>query len=293
MTTSILTTRRPSATTRSISAIPSGSYAFLYEFDTADAGNQVLTLASSVTVDIAGNAYIQSTDTSGDEIVNDGAIDVTGSAGYLVINPNAFTNKGTIDVANGDTVYVEPTTFTNSGTIDVSGGASAIIEPTSFTNFPASALIGGIDEAQAGSTLQVYSVDTITTDDADIILSGAGSTIETYNPSTGAFSTIDTTLLTIGPSGELQLLASRNWTTAGAPITNDGIIQLGGGTLTATASGASLTDAAGSTLEGFGTVTATTFDNSGTIEVSGGTLTLTDGFSADAGSTISISSGDR
>ena len=46
----------------------SGSYAFLYEFDTADAGNQVLTLASSVTVDIAGNAYIQSTDTSGDGI---------------------------------------------------------------------------------------------------------------------------------------------------------------------------------------------------------------------------------
>jgi hypothetical protein len=57
------------------------------------------------------------------------------------------------------------------------------------------------------------------------------------------------------------------------------VIQLGGGTLTATAAGASLTDAAGSTLEGFGTVTATTFANSGTIEASGGTLTLTDAVS--------------
>jgi hypothetical protein len=87
-------------------------------------------------------------------------------------------------------------------------------------------------------------------------------------------SAADTTLTTIGSSGELQLLAGRKWTTAGAAITNDGIIQLGGGTLIATASGASLTDAAGSKLRGFGTVTATTFVNSGTIEASGGTLEL-------------------
>jgi hypothetical protein len=55
--------------------------------------------------------------------------------------------------------------------------------------------------------------------DADIILSGAGSTIETTNTSAGVTNTIDTTLCTIGASGELQLLAGRNWATAGAAIT--------------------------------------------------------------------------
>ena len=166
------------------------------------------------------------------------------------------------------------------------------IEPTTFTNLPAHTLTGGTYEAEAGSTIDIYSDDTITTDDATIILSGAGSTIETYNPSTGVTSAIDSTLSTIGAGGELELLAGRNWTTAGAAITNSGIIQLGGGTLTVTASGASLTDAAGSKLRGFGTVTATTFTNSGTIEASGGTLTLTDAVSGtgdleiDAGATL-------
>ena len=155
-----------------------------------------------------GIAEIVDLGTSGDGIVNDGAIDVTGSAGNLTI---------------------DPTTFTNSGTIDVSGGASAIIGPTTFTNLPAHTLTGGTYEAQAGSTLQIYGDDTITTDDADIILSGAGSTIETYNPSTGVTSAIDTTLTKIGSTGKLQLLACRNWTTANAVITNDGLIQLGGG----------------------------------------------------------------
>ena len=51
--TFISTTRRPSATRRSISAIRS-YYVFSDEYDTAGAGNQVLTLASSVTVDVAG-----------------------------------------------------------------------------------------------------------------------------------------------------------------------------------------------------------------------------------------------
>ena len=145
------------------------------------------------------------------------------------------------------------------------------IEAPIFTNLPAHTLTGGTYEAQAGSTIEIYSADTITTDDANIILSGSA---RRSRPTTsdGVTSTIDTTLRTIGASGELELLASRNWTTAGAAITNDGIIQLGGGTLTATASGASLTDATGSKLDGFGTVTATTFANSGTIEASGGTL---------------------
>jgi hypothetical protein len=55
----------------------------LDENDTADAGDQVLTLASSVTVDVVGAAVIGSSRYSGDGIVNDGAIDITGSPNIL------------------------------------------------------------------------------------------------------------------------------------------------------------------------------------------------------------------
>jgi hypothetical protein len=98
------------------------------------------------------------------------------------------------------------------------------------------------------------------------MLSGAGSTIEDYNSNTHVYDIIDTTLRTIGASGVLELLADRNWTTDGAAITNDGQIELGGGELIATASGASLTNSKGAKLYGFGTVDAPQFTNSGTIE---------------------------
>ena len=256
----------------------------LYEDDTTGAGT-VLTLGSGVAIDESGDAYIYTGGNSGDGIVNQGAIKQSGTSSYLYIyGDGSLTNSGTITAASsGGALIIDTTTFTNSGTIDVANGDTVTIESTTFTNLPAYTLTAGTYEAEAGSTLEVDGDDTITTDDADIILSGAGSTIETYNSGTGVTNTIDTTLCTIGASGELQLLASRNWTTAGAAITNDGLIQLGGGTLISTASGASLTDAAGSKLRGFGTVTATTFTNSGTIEASGGTLTLTDAVSGTGG----------
>jgi hypothetical protein len=70
----------------------------------------------------------------------------------------------------------------------------------------------------------------------------------------------------------LELLADRNWTTAGAAITNNGQIELGGSELTATASGASLTNASGAKLSGFGIVDAPNFTNLGTVEASASTL---------------------
>jgi hypothetical protein len=119
---------------------------FLYELDTAGAGNQVLTLASRVTIDVQGYAYIDSTGYSGDGIVNDGAIDATGSAGNLVIDPKVFTNSGTIDVSNGDSVIIEPTTFTTtaSSVIEIGANSSVTIDPTNaWSNLGKITLAGG------------------------------------------------------------------------------------------------------------------------------------------------------
>ena len=249
---------------------------YLYEYDTGNVGNQVLTLASNDTVDVQGNAQIYGSGASGDTIVNKGLIEQTGNSGTLNIHPNAFTNGGTIDAkASNATLDIEPGTFTNSGTIDVMNGDLAYIGPTTFTNLSADGkLTGGTYEAEAGSTLELPNNGSITTDDAHIILSGPGSTIEDLNSNTHAYDQIDTTLRTIGASGVLELLADRNWTTAGAAITNDGQIELGGGELTAMASGASFTNAPGAKLYGFGTVDAPNFTNSGMVEASSAAETL-------------------
>jgi hypothetical protein len=103
-----------------------GGYSHLYEFDRYRAGNQVLTLASNVTVHVQGDAEIHSSDKPGDGVVNDGAIDVTGSGGDLIIDPRTFTNKGTIDVANGGSVTIAPTNqrVTGKGTDTISGDST-------------------------------------------------------------------------------------------------------------------------------------------------------------------------
>jgi hypothetical protein len=252
-----------------------GGSDYLYEYDTGSVGNQVLTLASNDTVDVQGNAQIYGSGFSGDGIINKGLIEQTGNSGTLDIHPNAFTNAGTIDAeAPNATLDIEPGTLSNSGTIDVANGDFAYIGPTTFANLSAGKLTGGTYEAEAGSTLRLQNNGSITTDDAHIILSGAGSTIEDFDSNTGLYDTIDTTLRTIGVRGVLELLADRSWTTEGAAIANNGQIELGGGELTAVASGASFTNASGAKLYGFGTVDAPNFTNSGMIEASSAAETL-------------------
>ena len=253
-----------------------GYYDYLFDYDTTGAGGQVLTLASTVTVNVQGYySQIDDGSGSGDGIVNQGVINQTGSSS-LAINGNSFTNSGTINAkSTSGYLTIDPTTFTNSGTIDVANGETVTIQPTTFTNLPAHALTGGTYEVEAGSTLQVDGFASITTLNADVILSGAGSQfLDVYSGSSGS-PTLDSLLRTIGASGELELLAGRNWTTANAAISNNGVIHLVGSTLTSTGASASLTNAAGAKIIGTGTVTAKTLTNSGTVEASGGTLTLT------------------
>jgi fibronectin-binding autotransporter adhesin len=120
---------------------------YLYGYDTSGAGNQVLTLASSVTVNaLGGSAYITSASSSGDGIVNQGAINQSGTSSRLTFSGNALTNSGTITGASSDgTLTIDDTRFTNSGTIDISDGETATIEPTNFTNAASGVISVGAD----------------------------------------------------------------------------------------------------------------------------------------------------
>ncbi len=254
---------------------------YLVSYDSNGAGDKVLTLASSVTVNASGDGYdyIAAGLVSGDAVVNQGVIRQTGSS-YFYIPGEAFTNSGTIDAAgSGAEVDILTTNFTNNDVLNISNGDTVDIAATTFTNLAANTLTGGTYDIGAASTLEVSAGGKIETLDANVILSGTGSQFIDYYSGYSGTPELDTTLTTIGAAGELQWLAGRNWTTANAAITNQGVIELGGGTIKSTGSSASLTDAAGSKLFGYGAVTATTFSNSGTIEASGGTLTLTDSVS--------------
>ena len=142
----------------------SGYYDYLDVADVSGAGNQVLTLGSGVTINIVGYAQITAGSYSGDGIINQGAIDDTGASGFLQIGGNAFTNQGTIDVGNGETLNVYSTSFANSGTITVDGTSTILFDDTLTTaqlgtvNAASGATLdfaGGLDNV--GATLQVGS----------------------------------------------------------------------------------------------------------------------------------------
>jgi hypothetical protein len=150
----------------------------LQEYDLTDAGT-VLTLGSQVAIDESGSSYITDSDYAGDGIVNNGAINQSGTSSYLEIWGSAFTNNGAITAASsGGTLAIDDNTFTNSGTITVSGGDTVDIAPATFTNLSLSTLTGGAYTVDAGSILELADNAAIVTDDANITLSGAGSTIQ-------------------------------------------------------------------------------------------------------------------
>ena len=256
----------------------SGGFSFLEKFDSSGAGT-VLTLGSGVTIDESGNAEIGMGNVFGDGIVNQGNIKQSGtssilqiqgnsltnsgtitaasSGGILTIDTTTFTNDGSINISNGKLITIEPATFTNDGAIDISNGETATIDPTtSFTNLSGTTLTGGAYSVDAGSVLELADNAKITTDDANITLSGTGSTIQSENTTTSAQQSFDGTLRTIGKTGQLHLLADCSLTTAAAAIADNGLMQLGGGTLNVTRTGSSLTIGAAGKLSGFGVVDA-------------------------------------
>ena len=274
-----------------------------------------LTNSANASFNAYGSSSYAATVTVDGLVSNAGTLNVGDYSVFDVTGGNAFTQTGgtttisadgsfsaaTIDIDGGNFV-VDTTNFTNIGKLAAAYGGEINFSAGGLTNLSGGTLTGGTYEVDAGSTLQLPNNSPIVTDDADIILSGSGSTIQSLDTSTNTEQSFDFTWRTISATGQLHLLAGRSLSTA-AVITNDGQLELGGGTLAVTGLGSSLTDDAGSWLYGFGVVTATTFTNSGLIEaIAGGDInlgasdltnlsggTLTGGiYEADPGSTLQL-----
>jgi hypothetical protein len=173
-----------------------------------------------------------------------------------------MTVAGTLIAVGGSSVAGTGTlTIAATGLLDASGGGTVTIGAA----LASGTLTGGTIEVDAATTLQLGTA--VTTDNASLVLSGAGGTIQGRNAS-GTQLTLAQSLATIGAAGTLSLINGAGFTTAGT-LGDQGLIGLTGaglgtGTLSVGATG---------TVIGTGTVGGTIAD-AGLIEASGGTLTL-------------------
>ena len=206
----------------------------VYNYDVSAAA--VLTLGTHLTINQTGStAYLYGyDDRTGSGIVNEGTINAGYNGGSFTINDISFTNQGTINVSNGDTLDVaSPETGTGSYTINagstlefgscvgagaaVTFGASIgtllLLSPSTFS---AGAVISGISGALGLSDVLdlrgfASGSDTIT-----------ASTANGYNSTTGD-TTLTVTDTTTGHSLTVQVtLAGNYYASSSWSVTSDG-----------------------------------------------------------------------
>lgn len=187
------------------------------------------------------------------------------SGGATILDGTLTATQGTLSVLNALTIGAH-------GVINaVDGGVVETGSGLGISNLSNGTLTAGTYNVGAGSSfnIDISNGPALTTDAATITLSGAGSTILWYVPSTNTIASLDDYLTTITGQGALELLAGRDFTAAGA-FTDSGLLMLGGTTFTA-ASGLSVT--ASGRLQGSGKVAGAVVDG-GSITATSGVLQL-------------------
>jgi hypothetical protein len=199
------------------------------------------------TVTVAGPVYNDSTIIAGNATGQSDLNSLTLNAAYV-------DNLGLLEASVG-------TTFTV--TVTLAAG---------FANYAYQTLSGGTYEAISGGTLDLKTNGTIVNDSATLILDGAGiDTIAAYNPASGQYVPIQSTLAQVTSAGTLELDAA-SYSMVGT-LTVQGVLKLIGaadvsaGTLYLTSSGqADLSDAfPGESM----TLSASQILNNGQISVDG------------------------
>ena len=193
--------------------------------------------AGTVTVGLGSTLDLVSANIGGGTLDNSGTLDSTGTSSLSNVG---ITNSGLIE-STGGTLTIEPTgavTLTNSGTLEANGGELDISE--AVTN---NATLQAIDS----STLKLTST-TVTNNTGGTVTVGLGSTLDLVGAGISGG--------TLDNSGTLDSAGTSTLSNVG--ITNSGLIESTGGTLT---------------IEPTGAVTLT---NSGTLEANGGELDISE-----------------
>jgi len=201
---------------------------------------------------------------------------------YLYIQSSIISSGGTASSCrsicspsqtNGSTLTVTGGELVNAGLLEADSGTTFVVNVSDFTNYGSGVLSGGEYEANGG-TLDLHTPGAITTDSADIILSGFNcGSIDSFNTSTGKYVALQSTLTTITAGGILDL-ESAPYVTSLA-VTDQGSLTING--ILATFAAPSLTVAAGGTVTLDGetpllndVITVKQLVNNGTITVEAG-----------------------
>ena len=172
-------------------------------------------------------------------------------------SPSVFTNTGLLIKQGGTGVTTfNNTAFANIGTIRVSSGRTLALYGGSFANFASGTMTGGTYDI-AGTFK--FPNASITSNEAAIILDGAGSQIVNQSNADGL-----TNFTANGTNGSFAIQNGRNFTTSG-PFSNAGSMAVNSGSLFS-ASG-NYTQSGGSTTLSSGTLAA-----NATVDIQGGTL---------------------
>jgi hypothetical protein len=223
--------------------------------------NTVLTLSANATLQGGGTVTLNSGDDNGQAFIQETIAGVTLTNSQDVIEGYGVIGNGGLSLLNGvagtvlanipgQTLVVNAAgTVTNDGTFQADDSTLSLVSLVS--NFSGNTLTGGTWTASNGGTLSFEgTVNSIVTNDATLILSGAGSGIQTKTGAGNTYQQLEQTLASNG--GTLEVLGGRDFPAANS-LANNGLIQLDGGTLTAP----SLSNGPAATLAGFGTFSPT------------------------------------
>jgi fibronectin-binding autotransporter adhesin len=176
---------------------------------------------------------------------------LTQASGHTISGPGeinaAVTNNGLINSGlNGQTLFVNGAT-TNAGTIEASNGGILQIQSGVLVNLSGSTLTGGTYNAQSAG--EIILPGSVTTNDATVILNGAGSSF-------GAINSIASN------EGKFAVFGGQIFSTQG-DLANSGTVVAGTGSEIAV-NGAFTQTSTGS-LAGSGTLAATALTLAGTV----------------------------
>src|SRR6202042_2507378 len=231
----------------------SNSYNYLYNYDPY--GIALLTLGANLTINQVGTYAVLDTSYDGQTasgIVNAGTINAGLSGGsFTVQGSGSFTNQGTINVSNGDTLSLASSSWSNSGTIAVTGGALDLQG-------------NGLTLAQLGTVTHtggVVNLQTTLNDSGTTLNVGTGTALGTLTLTSGgtiekgtivdqgsgiAFS--GGTLSGVTYDGTLNLSSTSSYVYVTNGLTLAGINGTGTGTINLTGQGADIYAEGGETL---------------------------------------------
>jgi hypothetical protein len=194
---------------------------------------------------------------SAGSIINDGQV----NGGGLIQVSGSTTNNSII---GGAGLSLTTGALSNSGTLAaILGDFTVNVTPGGFSNLSASTLTGGTYTADSG-TLYLNVGGVIVTDAADIALKvySTPGVIESFNPMTGQYVQLQSTLQTIAQSGTLSLSGvNYNW----GPLQVNGQLDLSNTIFTSS----QLVVGVGGQIAGSATTIASPVQNSGVIEAGG------------------------